>query len=188
MASEIDAYIAQQPEPQRSSLTAMRALLGGLLPRAEEAMAYGAPAWTVDGTAVAGLSGSAKHWSYLPHSGSVVATLGETLSAYETSKGAIKVPAGETLKKPLVKKLVAARLAELQMVPDAKGKVRDFYPDGGLKAKGLMKDGELHGDWQWWRADGSLMRSGSFDRGRQVREWTTYDRRGVPVKVTDFGR
>jgi antitoxin component YwqK of YwqJK toxin-antitoxin module len=74
------------------------------------------------------------------------------------------------------------------MAPDSRGLARDLYGDGGLKAKGRIRDGELHGDWQWWRQDGSLMRSGTFDRGRQVREWTTYDRDGAPAKVTDFGR
>ena len=188
MATAVDTYIAKQPEPQRTSLTAMRSFIGGLLPHAEEAIAYGAPAWTIDGTAVAGLSGSAKHWSYLPHSGSVVATLGDALSAYETSKGAIKVPAGATLPGPLVRKLIAARLDELRMTPDSKGIARDVYADGRLKARGRMKDGELHGAWEWWRQDGSLLRTGTFDRGRQVREWTTYDRDSAPVKTTDFGR
>lgn len=188
MPSEIDAYIARQPEPQRSSLTAMRTLIGTLLPRAEEAIAYGAPAWTVDGTAAAGVSGSARHWSYLPHSGSVVATLGGALSAYETSKGAIRIQAGATLPRPLLKRLIAARLDELRMAPDSKGWARDVHGDGGLKARGRMKDGELHGPWQWWRQDGSLLRSGTFDRGRQVREWTTYDCSGAVARVTDFGR
>jgi antitoxin component YwqK of YwqJK toxin-antitoxin module len=50
-----------------------------------------------------------------------------------------------------------------------------------------MKDGELHGDWQWWRRDGSLQRSGRFDRGRQVGTWTTYGRDGAVVKTTDLG-
>ena len=97
MADVIGDYIAKQPEPQRSSLTAMRELIGGLLPRAEEAIAYGAPAWTVDGIPVVGFAASAKHWSYLPHSGQVVATMGDALAAYETSKGAIKVPADRVL-------------------------------------------------------------------------------------------
>ncbi|MGD9955591.1 MAG: DUF1801 domain-containing protein [Candidatus Nanopelagicales bacterium] len=188
MADVIGDYIAKQPEPQRSSLTAMRERIGGLLPRAEEAIAYGAPAWTVDGIPVVGFAASAKHWSYLPHSGQVVATMGDALAAYETSKGAIKVPADQVLNKPLLKKLITTRLAEVAMVPDSKGKARDFYADGGLKAKGGMKDGELHGAWQWWRQDGSLLRSGTFDRGRQVREWTTYDRDGNVVSVKDLGR
>jgi hypothetical protein len=32
-----------------------------------------------------------------------------------------------------------------------------------------------------------MLRAGSFDRGRQVGEWTTYDRSGAPFTVTDLG-
>ncbi|WP_168915394.1 toxin-antitoxin system YwqK family antitoxin [Microcella flavibacter] len=63
----------------------------------------------------------------------------------------------------------------------------DHHRDGTLKARGGMLGDELHGAWQWWRADGSLMRSGSFDRGRQVGEWTTYDRHGAAARTTSFG-
>ena len=41
--------------------------------------------------------------------------------------------------------------------------------------------------WSFFRADGSLMRSGRFDRGRQVGPWRTFDRAGKLVKETDFG-
>jgi len=92
------------------------------------------------------------------------------------------------LRKALRKKLVNARLAEITLSPDSKGITRDFYGDGGLKAKGRMKAGELHGDWTWWRKDGSVMRTGSFDGGRQVGTWTTYDSSGAPVKTTKMGR
>jgi antitoxin component YwqK of YwqJK toxin-antitoxin module len=34
--------------------------------------------------------------------------------------------------------------------------------------------------------DGSLMRAGSFDHGRQVGVWRTYDRSGRVVKETTF--
>jgi len=61
------------------------------------------------------------------------------------------------------------------------------YPDGSVKARGQRIDGELHGAWKFYRLDGSLMRSGSFDRGRQVRVWRTFARDGRLVKETDFG-
>lgn len=185
---DIDDYLAQQPEPQRTTLGAVRATIAALLPRAEEGMAYAMPAWKIDGTAVAGFGGAKSHCWYAPFSGSVTAALGPELERYGITKGTVTFPIDVPLPRPIVKKLVAARLAELAMVPDSKGAVRDFYPDGGLKAKGRMKDGELHGAWQWWRRDGSLMRSGSFDRGRQVGTWTTYDRGSAPVKVSDLGR
>ncbi len=46
----------------------------------------------------------------------------------------------------------------------------------------------MHGEWAFYRADGSVMRRGSFDRGRQVGTWRTYARDGKLVKETDFGR
>ena len=47
---------------------------------------------------------------------------------------------------------------------------------------------EMDGAWAFYRTDGSLMRSGSFDRGRQVGVWHTFDRSGKLVKETDFGQ
>jgi antitoxin component YwqK of YwqJK toxin-antitoxin module len=61
------------------------------------------------------------------------------------------------------------------------------YGNGGVKYTGFRLDGELHGAWEWFRTDGSLMRSGTLDRGKQVGVWRTYDRSGTIVKETDFG-
>ena len=60
------------------------------------------------------------------------------------------------------------------------------YDTGGLKYTGTRLDGEMHGDWTWYRIDGSLMRTGSFDRGKQIGTWRTYDRAGAVVKETTF--
>ena len=38
--------------------------------------------------------------------------------------------------------------------------------------------------WEWFRKDGTKMRSGCFEDGKQVGEWTTYDAKGKVVKVT----
>ena len=61
-----------------------------------------------------------------------------------------------------------------------------LYPGGSLKYSGFRLDGEVHGDWQWFRVDGSLMRTGTFDRGIQVGTWRTYDRSGRLVKETEY--
>ena len=63
----------------------------------------------------------------------------------------------------------------------------DHYPNGNVRFEGANLDGEMHGGWRFFRADGSLMRSGRFDRGRQVGPWHTFDRVGKLVKETDFG-
>ena len=63
----------------------------------------------------------------------------------------------------------------------------DRYPNGSLRFEGANLDGEMHGEWRFYRADGSLMRAGAFDRGRQVGVWRTFARDGRLVKETDFG-
>ena len=62
------------------------------------------------------------------------------------------------------------------------------YGDGTVKAQGQRLGGDLHGAWKFFRLDGSLMRSGSFDRGRQVGVWNTFTRDGDLVKSTNFGK
>jgi antitoxin component YwqK of YwqJK toxin-antitoxin module len=60
------------------------------------------------------------------------------------------------------------------------------YPSGTLKMKGSRLGGEMHGAWKWFRIDGTVMRTGSFDRGTRIGVWRTFDRSGRLVKETDF--
>ena len=60
------------------------------------------------------------------------------------------------------------------------------YPSGTLKMRGSRLGGEMHGAWKWYRLDGSVMRTGRFDRGKQVGVWKTFERSGRVVKETDF--
>ena len=61
------------------------------------------------------------------------------------------------------------------------------YADGRTKYSGFRLDGEMHGAWSWYRTDGSIMRTGEFDRSRQIGTWRTYDRGGKVLKETPFG-
>jgi hypothetical protein len=63
----------------------------------------------------------------------------------------------------------------------------EHYASGVMKLKGFHLDGAMHGEWEFYRTDGSVMRSGAFDRGKQVGVWRTFDRSGGLVKETDFG-
>ena len=62
------------------------------------------------------------------------------------------------------------------------------YADGGVRYKGFQIDGQMHGAWEFFRKDGSTMRSGRFDRGEQVGTWKTFDRKGKVVKETEFSK
>jgi uncharacterized protein YdhG (YjbR/CyaY superfamily) len=113
---DIDRYLAALDEPKRSTLEAMRSSIMEVVPGAEQCLSYGAPAFKVDGQAVAGFAAFKNHLSYLPHSGSVLATLGDEIAAYETSKGALKFAVGKPLPKRLIKKLVTTRMRELGLM------------------------------------------------------------------------
>ena len=58
------------------------------------------------------------------------------------------------------------------------------HKDGSVRARGQLRHGKLEGYWEWFRVDGSLLRSGHFAGGEPVGEWITYDRAGRPYKVT----
>ena len=62
------------------------------------------------------------------------------------------------------------------------------YSNGVVKMRGAHLDGEMHGPWEWYRTDGTVMRTGQFDRGRQVGAWRTFERSGRLVKETDYAR
>jgi antitoxin component YwqK of YwqJK toxin-antitoxin module len=61
-----------------------------------------------------------------------------------------------------------------------------LYDNGLLRFNGEFLDGEMHGYWEFYRKDGSIMRSGTFDHGAQVDTWKTFDRDGKLVKETKF--
>lgn len=64
----------------------------------------------------------------------------------------------------------------------------DHYDNGKARFRGTNLDGNMHGPWKFFRRDGSLMRSGSFERGKQIGVWRTYDKTGKVVKETDFSK
>ena len=61
-----------------------------------------------------------------------------------------------------------------------------MYDNGLPRFKGDYLDGKMHGYWEFYRKDGSLMPSGNFDREVQVGVWKTFDRAGALVKETTF--
>jgi antitoxin component YwqK of YwqJK toxin-antitoxin module len=67
---------------------------------------------------------------------------------------------------------------------DAAAPAVELYDNGNPRFRVFNLGGEMHGDWEFFRRDGSIMRAGTFDRGRQVGTWRTYDRLGKVVKET----
>ncbi len=64
----------------------------------------------------------------------------------------------------------------------------EYHKDGSVWAKGNMINGECDGYWEWFRTDGTKMRSGYFKNGKQTGKWTTYDKTGKEFQVTSFDK
>jgi uncharacterized protein YdhG (YjbR/CyaY superfamily) len=112
---DIEAYLASLDEPARSTLEELRRSILEVVPDAEQCISYGMPAFKVHGKTVAGFAAFKGHLSYLPHSGSVLAELGDDLVGYKSTKGSLHFAADKPLPSALVSKLVAIRMVELKL-------------------------------------------------------------------------
>ncbi len=109
---QVDDYLASLEEPKRSTLGTVRRSILDVIPEAEQCISYGLPAFRVQGKVIAGFGAFKNHLSYLPHSGSVFSELGDELSEFKTSSGALQFPVDRPLPSALVKKLVTIRLRQ----------------------------------------------------------------------------
>jgi len=114
-ARTIDEYLASQDMANRAALQKVRRGILAAAPKAEECISYGMPAFRLKGKLIAGLRAAANHCSYHPMSGATVATLRAELRSYDTSPGTIRFSARAPLPPTLVRKLVRARIAELDV-------------------------------------------------------------------------
>lgn len=60
-----------------------------------------------------------------------------------------------------------------------------YHANGKTRwSRGKIVAGKAEGYWEWYRLDGTLKRSGYFDKGEPVGEWTTYDEKGNVYRVS----
>lgn len=110
--SEIDDYLATVSRDKRAALAALRKTIRSIVPRAEECISYGMPAFRLDGAVIAGFLATAKGCSYYPFSGRTLRTLARDVERYDKTKGALHFTPAKPLPTTLVRKLLEARIAE----------------------------------------------------------------------------
>lgn len=109
----VDDYLAGVPEPARSTLNKVRAIIRSAVPPdATEAISYGMPAFKYKGSGLFAYAAFAHHCSLFPMSARVIEEFKEELKGFETSKGTIRFPSNQPPSAALIKKLVKARIAE----------------------------------------------------------------------------
>jgi uncharacterized protein YdhG (YjbR/CyaY superfamily) len=112
---DVEEYLSKVSEPARSTLLKLRETIRSLAPaEATEGFSYGVPAFKLKRGSLAGFAAYAEFCSYYPMSGRVITALKDELRNYGTSSGAIRFPIGKPLPAALVKKLVKARMAEIE--------------------------------------------------------------------------
>jgi uncharacterized protein YdhG (YjbR/CyaY superfamily) len=119
----VDQYLAKQPDAARRVLARVRTVIGKALPRAVEEMAYGMPAFTVDGRAVLYFAAWKQHWSLYPASARVVAELGDAVAPYVAEKGTLRFSYDDTLPVHLLSRIAKVRALEVAARSKASAKV-----------------------------------------------------------------
>lgn len=108
----IDEYLARTPEPARRTLRTIRAAIRSAAPReAIETISYGMPAFKYNGV-LAYFAAFSDHCSLFP-TASVMEQFKKELRNYSTSKGTIRFPVDKPLPASLVKKMVKARVKQI---------------------------------------------------------------------------
>lgn len=90
--STVEEYLAATPEPARTTLTKLRAMIRAAAPaEATEKLSYGMPAFHYQG-GVAAYAAFKEHCSYFPMDGAILKEFAAELSKYSLAKGTIRFP------------------------------------------------------------------------------------------------
>jgi uncharacterized protein YdhG (YjbR/CyaY superfamily) len=101
----IDEYLAGVPEPARTTLNKVRAVIRSAVPpEATEAISYGMPTFKYKGSLVA-FGAFSNHCSLFPMRLSVIAAFKHELAPFQTSKGTLQFPVDKPQLAVLLKKL-----------------------------------------------------------------------------------
>ncbi|MBP9182023.1 MAG: DUF1801 domain-containing protein [Fuscovulum sp.] len=114
MSAEVEAYLSALPPDQQAALRALRATLASLLPDHIEVMSYAMPGFRQPGPRgkmVIGYAAFAKHLGLYPHSGTVIPQIDCT--PFRTSKSGVLFTPAQPLPDTLLRRIIAARQAEL---------------------------------------------------------------------------
>jgi uncharacterized protein YdhG (YjbR/CyaY superfamily) len=121
-AADVEKYLAKVPQPARTTLQKIRAVIRSAAPpEATEAISYGIPAFNYNGMLVA-YAAFANHCSFFPASGELLKEFADELRDYPCSKGTIRFALDKPLPSALVKKLVKARVAKNKAKINAKAR------------------------------------------------------------------
>jgi uncharacterized protein YdhG (YjbR/CyaY superfamily) len=118
----VEEYIASQPGAIQAKLEQLRRLIKKAAPKAEESISYGMPAYKLHGPLV--YFGGFKNHIGLYALPVAIEAFKKELSAYELSKGTIRLPQDKPLPAKLITEMIKFRVAQNEEKAAAKAKTK----------------------------------------------------------------
>ena len=110
----IDEFLSKLEPERRSALEDLREKIRSAVPEATETIAYGVPAFKLDGRPLVSYGAARDHCSFYVQSPDVVTAHKEILAGFHTSGATVHFTPADPIPKELVRELVAARVRELR--------------------------------------------------------------------------
>ncbi len=109
----IAEYLASVNANHRDALQKIREAIHAVAPNAEECISYGIPAFRLNGRSLVFFGAWANHCALYPGSSATLKKFRNELRDFQTSKGTLRFSPDNPLPVALVKKLVKARVAQI---------------------------------------------------------------------------
>jgi uncharacterized protein YdhG (YjbR/CyaY superfamily) len=113
-AEEVRAYYASLPPQARRRLREIRGIILSLAPSAEETLSYRIPAFKLGGRILLYCAAWKEHSSVYPLTAGMKEACERDLMRFEVSRGTIRFPNASPLPVAAIKRLVRARVRELE--------------------------------------------------------------------------
>ena len=115
MNQEIIKYYSDVPDNSRAQLDRLRKIIMDLLPSSKELIKYGIPTFVINNESVIGIGGWNNFVSLYPYGSYIIEKYKNELKDLKTTKGAIQFELNKPLPKTIIKKIVFARLNDLNI-------------------------------------------------------------------------
>jgi uncharacterized protein YdhG (YjbR/CyaY superfamily) len=110
--SDVNRYIADAPKEIQNQLNNLRKIILEIAPQAKESISYGMAYYSYNGKLI--YFGYFKNHISVFIPGSTIKKFKDNLKKYKTATATIQFPLFEELPFPLIKKLIQARVAEVE--------------------------------------------------------------------------
>jgi uncharacterized protein YdhG (YjbR/CyaY superfamily) len=120
-ARDIDDYLAGVPERQRAPLERLRQTIKAVAPDSIEAISYQVPTFKYQGRPLVGFAATKTGCTFYVMSSTLLQGYATDVEGYQTGKGSLGFSPEKPLPTAIVKRLVKARMAEIDAATPTAG-------------------------------------------------------------------